>query len=649
MNATTILSKLKLLVSLPLIIIFFGFVLLIFNSYKDLDSLTTLKQNVTTIQNISRLINSLQKERGYSSGYLGSHGANFQTELLDQQKKTDLLFRKNILLNNLHLENKILLAKLRNSVTSHKIATIDAFNEYTKIIRTILKNYLNFASTIKEEKIEQIFHSYTNFLFLKEAAGQVRGSLNGLFAQKQQNRELLYTAIHAKGEYDLAEQRFFVYTSNAFIKEYTKITQDKEYIWLQNIFTKYTKNENIAIEQNPQEWFRKATDIIEAFNKLEKLEFEYINTLIQKRSHNLTMELLINVFLLIFITLLMLMLGLKIKNSILRNIKLLNEYKNAVDRSSIVSKTDKHGRITYVNDKFCTISGYTRKELLGKPHSIVRHQDMPKSAFKEMWETILAKQAWSGIVKNRKKDGSSYTVEVTISPILNEKGEIEEFIAIRNDITEIIQLHQEIEETQEDIILKMGEIGESRSQETGFHVKRVALYSQILAQHYGLDAKEIQNLTIASPMHDIGKVAIPDNILHKKGKLSESEWKIMKTHTEIGYELFRNSQRELLKTAAIIAYEHHEKYDGSGYPRGLSGKNIHIYGRITALADVFDALGSERCYKKAWEDEKIFALIKEERGKHFDPELVDIFFKHLDEFLYVRDKYNEKSSFMKEN
>ncbi|HIP54925.1 MAG TPA: PAS domain S-box protein, partial [Sulfurimonas autotrophica] len=329
---------------------------------------------------------------------------------------------------------------------------------------------------------------------------------------------------------------------------------------MQNIFTKYTENKNIAIKQNPQKWFRKATDIIEAFNKLEKLEFEYINTLIQNHSHSLTIKLFIDVFLFIFITLIMLILGLKIKNSILRNIKLLNEYKDAVDRSSIVSKTDKHGRITYANDKFCAISGYTKKELLGKPHNIVRHEDMPKAAFKEMWETILAKKPWTGIVKNKKKDGSFYTVEATISPILNEKGEIEEFIAIRNDITEIIELHKEIEETQEDIILKMGEIGESRSQETGFHVKRVALYSQILAQHYGLDAKEVQNLTIASPMHDIGKVAIPDSILNKKGKLSGSEWKIMKTHAEIGYELFRNSQRELLKTAAIIAYEHHEKY-----------------------------------------------------------------------------------------
>jgi response regulator RpfG family c-di-GMP phosphodiesterase len=123
---------------------------------------------------------------------------------------------------------------------------------------------------------------------------------------------------------------------------------------------------------------------------------------------------------------------------------------------------------------------------------------------------------------------------------------------------------------------------------------------------------------------------------------------MMKKHTNIGYELFRDSDKPLLKTAAIIAYEHHEKYDGSGYPRGLKGENIHIYGRITALADVFDALGSDRCYKKAWEDEKIFQLIRRERGKHFDPKLVDLFFKHLNKFLEIRNYYRDTSSFMQE-
>jgi response regulator RpfG family c-di-GMP phosphodiesterase len=265
-----------------------------------------------------------------------------------------------------------------------------------------------------------------------------------------------------------------------------------------------------------------------------------------------------------------------------------------------------------------------------------------------MWNTILSKKPWYGIVKNKKKDGGEYIVEVTINPILNHDGEIEEFIAIRNDITNVVKLHEDLEHTQEDLIYRMGEIGETRSQETGFHVKRVAKYSELLAHYYGLSPQEIQYLRTASPMHDIGKVGIPDSILNKPGKLTNDEWRTMKTHANIGYELFRDSDKPLLQTAAIIAYEHHEKWDGTGYPRGLQGENIHIYGRITAVADVFDALGSDRCYKQAWEDERIFKLLKEERGKHFDPKLIDIFFDHLDEFLRIRDHYKDTSSFMQE-
>ena len=115
----------------------------------------------------------------------------------------------------------------------------------------------------------------------------------------------------------------------------------------------------------------------------------------------------------------------------------------------------------------------------------------------------------------------------------------------------------------------------------------------------------------------------------------------MNTHAEVGYNMLKNSNRTLLKTASIVAYEHHEKFDGSGYPRGLKGEDIHIYGRITALADVFDALGSDRCYKKAWSDEDIFEYFKNESGKHFDPQLVKIFFDNLNEFLAIRDKLRD--------
>ncbi|WP_229855096.1 HD-GYP domain-containing protein [Candidatus Sulfurimonas marisnigri] len=139
----------------------------------------------------------------------------------------------------------------------------------------------------------------------------------------------------------------------------------------------------------------------------------------------------------------------------------------------------------------------------------------------------------------------------------------------------------------------MGSITETRSKETGKHVKRVAAYSELLALKAGLSTAEAKLLRLCSPMHNIGKVAIPDNILNKPGKLTDSEFTIMKTHAKLGYEMLEHSNRDILKAAAIVAHEHHEKYDGSGYPRKLKGEEIHIYGQITAVADVFDALGSD--------------------------------------------------------
>jgi HD-GYP domain-containing protein (c-di-GMP phosphodiesterase class II) len=212
---------------------------------------------------------------------------------------------------------------------------------------------------------------------------------------------------------------------------------------------------------------------------------------------------------------------------------------------------------------------------------------------------------------------------------------------IDDGLKEIKNLNSEIEQTQKEVVFTMGAIGESRSKETGNHVKRVAEYSKLLALYYGLPQKEAEMLKQASPMHDIGKVAIPDAILNKPGRFDEAEREIMNTHSQLGYDMLKHSNRPLLKCAATVAYEHHEKWDGTGYPRKLKGEEIHIYGRITALADVFDALGSDRCYKKAWDDERIFNLFKEERGKHFDPKLIDIFFEHLDEFLKIRDKFKD--------
>ncbi|WP_083944836.1 HD-GYP domain-containing protein [Thiomicrospira microaerophila] len=224
----------------------------------------------------------------------------------------------------------------------------------------------------------------------------------------------------------------------------------------------------------------------------------------------------------------------------------------------------------------------------------------------------------------------------------SDRRQKKEYDELQRKFAEVAALQQEIEETQKEVIFTMGAIGESRSKETGNHVKRVAEYSRMLALHYGLTEAESEMIKQASPMHDIGKVAIPDLILNKPGRFNEAEFEIMKTHAQIGYDMLKHSNRPLLKMAATIAYEHHEKYNGTGYPQGTYGENIHIYGRITAIADVFDALGSERCYKKAWEDEAIFNLFREQSGEHFDPKLVAIFFKHLDSFLLVRRQFADQ-------
>lgn len=207
---------------------------------------------------------------------------------------------------------------------------------------------------------------------------------------------------------------------------------------------------------------------------------------------------------------------------------------------------------------------------------------------------------------------------------------------------ENIYLNEELESTQQEIIYTMGEITETRSKETGHHVKRVAEYSRLLAIKYGLSEQEAEVIRLASPMHDVGKVGIPDAILNKPGSLTSEEFDIMKTHSNLGYEMLKHSNKQVLNAAAIIAQQHHERYDGTGYPQGLRGDEIHLYGRITALADVFDALCSDRVYKKAWELDRVMDLLKTERGRHFDPVIVDLFIKHLDEFLVIKEFYKEQ-------
>ncbi len=200
-------------------------------------------------------------------------------------------------------------------------------------------------------------------------------------------------------------------------------------------------------------------------------------------------------------------------------------------------------------------------------------------------------------------------------------------------------LREELEAGRQELVYILGEAVESRSKETGSHVKRVGEISALLARKYGLGEYECRIIQLASPLHDSGKIAIPDHVLNKPGKLDDDERAIMNTHSQIGHDLLNKSTSVVLQNAAVIAQEHHENWDGSGYPHGKKGDDIHIYARIAGMVDVFDALGSKRCYKEEWSREDILAFIENESGKKFDPKLVELLLENIDEICAIRSEF----------
>lgn len=317
-------------------------------------------------------------------------------------------------------------------------------------------------------------------------------------------------------------------------------------------------------------------------------------------------------------------------------------------------------QIIYANKAFCDNTGYSLDELLGQTPRILQGELTQREVLDRLKDNLKKGEFFQGSTVNYRKDGTQYWVEWNISPIYDTNNELSCYFCVQHDISiqkelelyknnlemlvqektsKIVELNQEIESTLYDTLFTLGEIAESKSKETGYHVKRVSKYVQLLCKFYGLPEKESNLVAIASTLHDIGKIAISDQILHKPSKLIDEEFKEMQNHSLYGFDMLKNSKREIFKTASIISLTHHEKYDGGGYPKGLKKDDIHIYGRIVALADVFDALGSDRCYKKAWDDEKIFDFLKNQSGKHFDPKLIEIFFENIDKFIEIRDRF----------
>lgn len=210
---------------------------------------------------------------------------------------------------------------------------------------------------------------------------------------------------------------------------------------------------------------------------------------------------------------------------------------------------------------------------------------------------------------------------------------------LRQSLDNLAKAHRATYEAHLDTIRCLAVAAEYKDENTGTHINRMSHYTALLAQGLNLPPNEVELILHASKMHDVGKIGIPDSILLKPGKLTEEEMEIMKQHTIIGARILEGSLSEILQAGKVMALSHHEKWDGSGYPKGLSGKDIPLWGRICAVADVFDAITSDRPYHKAMPNEKAYEILREERGRHFDPGIIDVFFDRIEEVLKIQERY----------
>ena len=206
---------------------------------------------------------------------------------------------------------------------------------------------------------------------------------------------------------------------------------------------------------------------------------------------------------------------------------------------------------------------------------------------------------------------------------------------------EVSKATSSILQRERETIVRLARAAEFRDPETGAHIQRMARYSALIAELLSQPESFVSDLLLAAPMHDVGKLGIPDHILLKAGALTPDEREIMKRHTTIGYDILKDSASRVVQLGASIALSHHEKFDGSGYPKQLSGREIPLEGRIVAVADVFDAITSSRPYKKAWPLEQAMGLLREGRTRHFDPDCVDVFLNNIDKALAIRDEFAE--------
>lgn len=313
----------------------------------------------------------------------------------------------------------------------------------------------------------------------------------------------------------------------------------------------------------------------------------------------------------------------------------VGEYKRALELGTCVCVTDQAHRIISINRPFEALLGLSSADLEGEPVSRIMPDLSDERCLDEV-QQANQEHFTSRVVRIVGHNGKEMQFSVGFVGVHDLSGTVKSIIMTCQDITESMRLSRDIVDTQRELLYMLGEVVESRSQETGEHIRRVAQVSKFLALKVGLDPDTAEMIETTAPMHDVGKVGIRDVILQKPGKLTAEEYEEMKAHASIGFNILGKVNRPLIGVAANIAHQHHERHDGKGYPRGLKGDEISIEARIVGIADVLDALLSSRIYKPAWDEQRAFDYFREQRGKQFDPVLIDILLTHWEAIMNLR-------------
>jgi len=464
--------KLTIPISILILIVFWLTFNLLSKEFEQNSELNKLQKGILLTVKISKVIHEIQKERGMSAGFLVSHGVNFKSALLEQRKVTDkkiLTFKKNTqnkpILNS--IDNKI--KHLRDSIDMLSLTTDDAVNCYTDINNKLMDIIVDISKTSTSVDITQDLIAYSNFLYAKEYAGIERAMGTQIISNEsiKQNHINKFNALIVKQE--LFKKLFDNYASDRLKVKYKKFPQ------LNQMRKIILSADNYKIKKlNVNEWFRVSTIKIDALKGIDNRLTQKILSIIKLKLIESQQRLFIIIIVNLFFIVLFIFMLLKILN-ILKSEQKLREL---IDEHIIVSETDLKGIITDTSKAFCEISGYSRDELIGKPHNLVRHPDMPKEAFANMWSSIKNDKLWSGSVKNLKKDGSYYWVHAVISPKY-EHGVKVGYTALRQDISDKIKI-EELNKTLEEKIAKEVDKHRQKDQQL-FQQSRLAQMGEMIS------------------------------------------------------------------------------------------------------------------------------------------------------------------------